>query len=150
MSFLQIDYTGKGYFSGKAHSFKAVLTQNNGSKSLTFDGQWDTTSKSKSSSELKSLGVLDANGHFTDVTRPKEEVSVKPIEEQEKWESRRLWKVVSAGIRGGDFDTAAKDKSRIEVSLFGMMDCGYTDPGLIRMSRGSEGRTSKLLARNGI
>ena len=51
------------------------------------------------------------------MTGPKEEVAVKPIEEQEKWESRRLWKNVSTGIRSGDFDSAAKDKSRIEVNL---------------------------------
>jgi len=109
-----IDYKGKGYFSGKAHSFKAVLTRNTGGKPHTFEGQWNTTSVPKSSAGLGSLGVLDANGNFTDVTGPKEEVTVRPIKEQEKWESRRLWKVVSAGIRSGDFDTAAKDKSRIE------------------------------------
>ena len=63
-----------------------------------------------------SLGVLDAAGNFTDVTGPQEVVNVGEIGEMEKWESRRLWRVVSMGIRGGDFDSASKDKTRIEVS----------------------------------
>jgi hypothetical protein len=114
----QIEYKGKGYFSGKAHSFKAVMSRNTGGKSHTFEGQWDTTSVPKSSIP-GSLGVLDPNGNFTDVRGPKEEVNVKEnLAEMEKWESRRLWRVVSMGIRSGNFDSASKDKTRIEVSGF--------------------------------
>ncbi len=79
-----------------------------------IEGQWDSTSLAKTPIRLP--GVLEPNGFFTDVTGPKEEVTVKPVEEQEAWETRRLWKVVAAGIRKGDFEIAAKDKSRIEVS----------------------------------
>lgn len=52
---------------------------------------------------------------FHDVTTPKEEVTVGSVGEQGEWESRRLWYGVAKGIREGDFDTAAKEKSRIEV-----------------------------------
>ena len=39
--------------------------------------------------------------------------------EMGEFESRRLWAGVSKGIREGDFDSASKEKSRIEVrSLF--------------------------------
>jgi len=51
---------------------------------------------------------------FTDVTRPKEEVTVRPVEEQGEWESRALWHKVAKGIRESDFETAAREKSRIE------------------------------------
>ena len=43
-----IKYQGKGYFSGKSHSFKADLTPPIGSGSSlqasSFEGQWNTTS----------------------------------------------------------------------------------------------------------
>jgi len=52
---------------------------------------------------------------FHDVTSPKEEVTVAPIEEQNEWESRKLWFNVSKGIREGDFESAATSKGKIEV-----------------------------------
>ena len=51
-----------------------------------------------------------------DVTGPKEEVTVRPIEEQAKWESRTLWCKVAKGIQESDFEAASREKSRIEVS----------------------------------
>ncbi|GFZ48928.1 Protein KES1 [Saitozyma sp. JCM 24511] len=109
---VQIDYKGKGYFSGKAHSFKAILTHNgngngnggNGHPLQTYEGQW--------------TGVATLGGPkgpvFLDTNIAKEEVTVKPVEEQDEWESRRLWEKVAKGIRTGDYDTAGKEKSRIE------------------------------------
>ena len=46
---------------------------------------------------------------------PKEEVTVAPLEEMDEWESRRLWRAVAKGIREGDFETASREKSKIEV-----------------------------------
>lgn len=106
-----IKYQGKGYFSGKSHSFKADLTPPIGSGSSfqasSFEGQWNATSKDQRT------GVV-----FTNVTGPKEEVTVRPVEEQGEWESRALWVKVAKGIRESDFETAAKEKSRIEVCNF--------------------------------
>jgi hypothetical protein len=102
-----IEYKGKGYFSGKPHTFKAVLTQ--GSKQIqTYEGQW--------------TGVSHIGGSkgpvFLDTSAPKEEVTVKPISEQGEWESRRLWEKVAKGIRSGQYDEASKDKTRIEVGQY--------------------------------
>ena len=103
-----IKYQGKGYFSGKSHSFKADLTPPIGSGSSyqtsSYDGQWNTTSKDTRT------GVT-----FTDVTSPKEEVTVRPVEEQGEWESRAVWHKVAKGIREGDFEASSREKSRIEV-----------------------------------
>lgn len=52
---------------------------------------------------------------FHDVTEPKEEVSVKPIEEQGEMETQKLWQNVAKGIRAGDFNAVTKEKSKIEV-----------------------------------
>ena len=38
-----------------------------------------------------------------------------PIDQQGEWESRRLWEKVAKGIRTGNYDAAAVDKTRIEV-----------------------------------
>ncbi|KAF8591686.1 Oxysterol-binding protein [Ramaria rubella] len=98
-----IEYKGKGYFSGKTHSFKALVTPPGSSTPKhTIEGQWHTTSKDTH------------GGLFHDVQGPKEEVSTAPIEEQIEWESRKLWSLVAKGIREGDFETASREKSKIE------------------------------------
>lgn len=101
-----IEYSGKGYFSGKAHTFKATITNPQLTSThplYVYEGQWDTVSRD-----------TKTGAEFTNVTTPKEEVTVAPIETQEEFESRKLWKGVADGIRSGDFETASKEKSRIE------------------------------------
>lgn len=103
---LQIDYKGRGWVSGKAHTFKATL-QNASHKTVqTYEGQWTGTSHIGGSK-----GPL-----FLDTAAPKEEVQVAPVDQQGPWESRRLWQSVAKGIKGGQYDTAGAEKSRIEVS----------------------------------
>jgi hypothetical protein len=108
-----IEYKGKGYFSGKAHSIKATFGPASQPTSITVEGQWDTITKVTASDAPKygKVGTV-----FTDVTSPKEEVNVAPLDQQGDWETRKLWEKVAAGIRGGDFEAASKDKTRIEVS----------------------------------
>ncbi|RXK39841.1 oxysterol binding protein [Tremella mesenterica] len=98
-----IDYKGKGYFTGKAHTFKATI--NRGNRTIqSYEGQW--------------TGISYVGGSkgpvFLDTSAPKEEVVVRPIEEQGEWESRKLWEKVAKGIRTGSYDEAGKEKSRIE------------------------------------
>lgn len=96
-----IDYKGKGWLSGKAHSYKATLT--NGSSTIAqVEGQWTGLAK-------------DSKGDLNfDAQIPKEEVNVKPIEEQQLPESRLVWKEVAEGIRNANYDKAGKAKSQIE------------------------------------
>ncbi|KAA1466808.1 Oxysterol-binding protein [Dentipellis sp. KUC8613] len=99
-----IEYKGKGYFSGKSHTYKATVTPP-GSNNIahTFEGQWNGVSKN-----VKTGAV------FTDVSGGKEEVTVAPVDDQGEWESRKLWKLVAKGIREGDFESASREKSKIE------------------------------------
>ncbi|KAJ9112671.1 hypothetical protein QFC22_006173 [Naganishia vaughanmartiniae] len=99
-----IDYKGKGWVSGKAHSYKATLAHN-GKTVRSYEGTWTAIGKVAKSDEI-----------FTDATVPKTEVTVKPIEEQSDWESRKLWRATAQGIRSGDYDAASRDKSRIEAN----------------------------------
>lgn len=108
-----IEYKGKGYFSGKSHSFKATLSPQpgmggSGAGDIVVEGQWHQTSKF----------VQGGSGPFHDVTTPKEEVTpVGAAEggEMGEMETRKLWELVAKGIREGDFETASREKSRIEV-----------------------------------
>ena len=70
----------------------------------TYEGLWHTTSKDAKTGET-----------FHDVQGPKEEVTVAPVDEMGEWESRKLWRFVAKGIREGDFETASREKSKIEV-----------------------------------
>lgn len=105
-----INYSGRGYFSGKAHSFHATVTQSGSSTSLLeVAGDWS------GSSTVKKGTLLPVSSTFWDANvSPREEIQVKPISEMGEYESRRLWQVVSQGIRTGNYDVASKDKSRIE------------------------------------
>ncbi|KAG0700496.1 hypothetical protein DFH29DRAFT_619431 [Suillus ampliporus] len=100
-----IEYKGKGYFSGKSHTFKATLTPpaHVSTSPHVIEGTWHTTSKD-----------MHSGAAFHDVTSPKEEITVAPIDEQSEWESRKLWFGVAKGIREGDFETAATFKGKIE------------------------------------
>ncbi|CAG8691585.1 4525_t:CDS:2 [Acaulospora colombiana] len=108
-----IEYKGKGYFSGRAHSIKASfgLAANPQAPSVVVEGQWDTITKVTSVSGCKHV---KSGSVFTDVTTPKEEVTVIPTSEQGEWESRKLWEQVANGIKSGDFTKASQEKTKIE------------------------------------
>lgn len=103
-----LSYTGKGYFSGKAHSFKATIGAG-GNALYTVEGEWAGVSKYKGKSVSGGSNEL-----FWDASTQREEVSVEAVEQQGEMESRKVWKTVAHGIRSGDFETASKDKARIE------------------------------------
>jgi len=69
-----------------------------------IEGQWHIQTKDTKTGKV-----------FTDVTSPKEEVTAGPMEQMEEFESRKLWGLVSQGIREGDYETASREKSKIEV-----------------------------------
>ncbi|PWN51387.1 protein KES1 [Violaceomyces palustris] len=103
-----VNYAGKGYFSGKAHSFKATI--GSGSNALyTIEGEWVGTSKFKGKSPSGKKDEV-----FWDASTPREELEVQAIDSQGPMESRNIWKHVADGIRSGDYEAASKDKSRIE------------------------------------
>lgn len=81
-----------------------------GKNEIVIEGTWHE----------KSHFVKGGSGDFHDVHAVKEAVS--PIGggkdgEMGDFETRKLWAQVAKGIREGDFETASKEKSRIEVCL---------------------------------
>ncbi|SCU79863.1 LAFA_0B06106g1_1 [Lachancea sp. 'fantastica'] len=113
--FCMVEFSGKGYFSGKKNTFKARIFQNISDASdkdkalYTITGQWSGLSniskgKSKKGEEL-----------FYDASKLKvEHLKVKPVEDQHELESRRAWTKVAEAIKSGDFNQIHEEKSSLE------------------------------------
>lgn len=108
-----IEFKGKGYFSGKSHTFKSTTVPlpgqgGAGPREIVVEGTWHENSKY----------VKGGSGSFHDVHEQKE--LVVPLEwssELGEYETRHLWSLVAKGIREGDFEIASREKSRIEVMI---------------------------------
>jgi len=110
----KIDYSGKGWLSGKKNSFTATLYPTGKEKEelYTISGQWTTSFAIKEGS--KKLGGLVETFVAEDV--PTTPLTIAPLEEQDPMESRRAWSKVAAGIAAGDMDLTGAEKTKIEVA----------------------------------
>ena len=105
-----MDYTGKGWLSGKKNSFTATLAHDSDPVKIlyTIDGQWtgDFSIKDpRSKREVESYHVRQYR------VCP---LTVAPVEEQGELESRRAWKKVADAIERGDYEATGTEKSKIE------------------------------------
>lgn len=108
----KIDYSGKGWMSGKKNSFTAIMypTGQEHDVLYTVTGQW-----------TKSFEIREGSSKYGDLVEsydagdhPTTPLIVAPVEEQDPLESRRAWAKVAAGIAAGDLDTTGIEKSKIE------------------------------------
>lgn len=108
----KIDFSGKGWLSGKKNSFTASLYPTGKEKDLlyTIDGQW-TDSFTIRDGTKKHGGEIETYNAKTSKTTA---LLVRPIEQQDPHESLRAWQYVAAAISKGDMDTASAEKSKIE------------------------------------
>ncbi|KAH7401695.1 hypothetical protein BKA66DRAFT_565305 [Pyrenochaeta sp. MPI-SDFR-AT-0127] len=106
----RIDYSGKGWVSGKKNTFSAVLYPTGKEKEAIYkaDGQWTDTFQIK---DAKTKAVVDTFDHKVTKTTP---LIIAPIEQQDDFETRRAWQKVSAAINKGDMDLTSAEKSIIE------------------------------------
>lgn len=112
----KLDFSGRGYFSGKKNTFKArvfpdlLSSQHKESAICTIAGQWlDKSYITKGGSTPKKT-----DGLFYDAHSPATHLEVKPIEEQHQLESRKAWAKVADAIAKSDYDLIHKEKSLIE------------------------------------
>ena len=108
----KIDYSGKGWISGKKNSFTATLYPTGKEKDTlyTVTGQW-TKSFEIRDGHSKSATVIDSYDAEASATTP---LYIAPLEQQHPYESRRAWSKVAAGISKGDMDATGIEKSKIE------------------------------------
>lgn len=110
----KIDYSGKGWLSGKKNSFTATLYPSDKEKDVLYSvaGQWTKTFEITEGPSKKGTVVDTYDAEATPTTA----LIVRPIEEQDPLESRRAWAKVAAGIAEGNMEITGAEKSKIEVA----------------------------------
>jgi hypothetical protein len=110
----KIDYSGKGWLSGKKNSFTATLYPTGKEKDTlyTLTGQWTKTFEITEGPSKKGA-VGDTYDAEAIPTTP---LTIASVEEQDPLESRRAWSKVAAGIAAGDMDLTGVEKTKIEVA----------------------------------
>jgi len=105
----KIDYSGKGWVSGKKNSFTATMYPNGREKDVIYnaEGQWSGNFVIKDTHK-KVVESYDAS------KMQKTPLTVAPVEQQDPLESRRAWYKVAEAINRGDMDTTSAEKSLIE------------------------------------
>ncbi|KAL3232205.1 Uncharacterized protein RNJ44_04121 [Nakaseomyces bracarensis] len=114
-----VEFSGRGYFSGKKNSFKARIFKSAADSAdknkaiYTIQGQWSGTSKI---SKLNpATGAQEEIGLFYEADKvATEHLKVKSIEDQHPLESRKAWKDVAEAITTGDMDKITKTKTELE------------------------------------
>ncbi|TQS31845.1 hypothetical protein Golomagni_07862, partial [Golovinomyces magnicellulatus] len=111
----KIDYSGKGWLSGKKNSVVATITPTGKEKEVLFNvtGQWTKEFEifegpAKKNSKTTLFQSYDA------AATPQAELKIAPVEKQYPLESRRAWSKVGTAIHSGDMDTVSVEKGKIE------------------------------------
>lgn len=107
----KIDYSGKGWLSGKKNTFAAVLYhQDQGEKKplYTGEGQWSDTFV------LRDAKTKEEVEKYTVQTVKVTPLTLAPVESQDFYETRRAWKDVASAIERGDMEATSVAKSKIE------------------------------------
>lgn len=109
----KIEYSGKGWLSGKKNSFTAILYPTGKEKDVLFNvsGQWTKSFEihsgpAKYNSKDNLVGTWDPT--------PLSELIIAPLEKQHPLETRKAWSKVAAAIAKGDLDTVSIEKTKIE------------------------------------
>lgn len=108
----KIDYSGKGWVSGKKNTFNAFLYhESEGEKKplYTVDGQWSNTFTIKEARGKKN--EIEKYCAKTAKTTP---LTIGLLEDQDIYESRRAWRDVAESIDNGNMDATSAAKSKIE------------------------------------
>ena len=111
----KIDYSGKGWLSGKKNSFTAALwKEGEGSEKhplYSLDGQWSDSFSVKEGEGGKKAKDIDTTSAKTVKLS---QLIVPPTDQQDAMESRTAWGNVAKSVEKGDMDAISHYKSRIE------------------------------------
>ncbi|KAI0171959.1 Oxysterol-binding protein [Hypoxylon sp. FL1284] len=111
----KVDYSGKGWLSGKKNSFTATLYPTGKEKEVLYNcsGQW-TKAFEMHSGPVKSNSSKTLLETWDPTLTSISELIVAPVDKQHPLESRRAWASVAAGIAKGDMDSVGREKTKIE------------------------------------
>jgi hypothetical protein len=111
----KIDYSGKGWLSGKKNTIIASIFPTDSEKEVLYNitGQWTKEFEiyegpAKKNSKSTLVSTYDAAGTLqTDLT-------IASLDKQHPLESRRAWGKVAEAIQKGDMDSVSIEKTKIE------------------------------------
>jgi hypothetical protein len=111
----KIDYSGKGWLSGKKNSFTATLSETGQESYALYNvsGQW-TKAFEVHSGPAKNNSKNNLVDSWDATSQPTSPLQVAPVEQQHPLESRRAWSKVAGAIAKGDLDLVSQEKSKIE------------------------------------
>lgn len=106
----KIDYSCKGWLSGKRNSFVANMFKDGCEKAplYTAEGLWSDVYTFKNARTGEMVEKFDCN------TLQRTPLQVAPIEEQHPLESRKAWRHVVQAINKGDIFAVGHEKTKIE------------------------------------
>jgi len=119
----EIDYSGKGWMSGKKNSFTAKTYAAGKERDILYSasGQWNEAFQIReggggSKPKLGSGSGSKVVESYVSATAPTTPLTVAPLAEQDPLEAKRAWKKVVDGILKGDMDVVHVEKSKIEMA----------------------------------
>ncbi|QSZ32851.1 hypothetical protein DSL72_002431 [Monilinia vaccinii-corymbosi] len=106
----RISYSSKGWVSGTPNRFSAIIYEDGceGTPMYKAEGQWSGEFNVKDTRSGKNVLQFNAN------SLRRKPLTVKPMEQQKAYESRRAWRYVTQAINENDMFKIGKEKSRIE------------------------------------
>eukprot|EP01087_Luapelamoeba_hula_P016259 TRINITY_DN499_c0_g1_i2.p1 TRINITY_DN499_c0_g1~~TRINITY_DN499_c0_g1_i2.p1 ORF type:complete len:385 (-),score=80.36 TRINITY_DN499_c0_g1_i2:134-1288(-) len=106
----EIEFKTKGFFGGDYNQVAGKIIHKK--KTLyTFNGKWDKQLTGKGHKDKKEEVFWDPYGGMSQSNL---KMNVRPISEQEDFESRKLWQGVSKGLIANDQEAATDAKCAIE------------------------------------
>ena len=102
----QINFSGKGYFSGAANTFRAAMYHKSDATktpSYTVEGQWSDTFTVRQAE--KTISIIDTSSPPAKVIYP---------DSADSWETRSAWKSTIEALKSGNMKVASIEKSNLE------------------------------------
>ena len=109
----EIDFCGKGFWSGEKNHFEARVFREEsgpGSPLYALSGQWSGKFQISDCSTDAVLEACDINS-LTPTS-----IELPPEAEQDPWETRKAWKKVHESLGKGDMQATVREKSKIEAA----------------------------------
>uniref|UniRef100_A0A0N8E5Y3 Oxysterol-binding protein n=1 Tax=Daphnia magna TaxID=35525 RepID=A0A0N8E5Y3_9CRUS len=102
-----VEFLTKPFYGGKKNRVTAEILQPDRKPFVAISGEWNGAMIAKWA-DGKTEEFVNVNA------MPIVQKRVRPVAEQEEFESRRLWREVTLGLKFNDIDLATKSKSSLE------------------------------------
>lgn len=105
-----IEFKTKGYISGTYDAIEGTIKDHQGKKYYEISGKWNDVMYIKDVRDKNPKKTVLFDTHKSRLSKP----TVRPLDEQGEFESRRLWKKVTDALAARDHTVATEEKFQIE------------------------------------